>query len=56
MNVLIVYYSMYGNIRRMTEAVKEGADGVSGAAIKFRQRQAKLLKLLQVVACMGPRQ
>jgi NAD(P)H dehydrogenase (quinone) len=35
LNVLIVYYSMYGNIRRMAEAVKEGADGVSGAAVKI---------------------
>jgi NAD(P)H dehydrogenase (quinone) len=35
MNVLIVYYSMYGHIRRMAEAVKEGADGVSGAAVRI---------------------
>lgn len=35
MNVLIVYYSMYGHIRRMAEAVKEGADGVSGANVKI---------------------
>jgi len=31
MNVLIVYYSMYGHIHRMAEAVKEGAGSVSGA-------------------------
>lgn len=30
MNVLIVYYSMYGHIYRMAEAVKEGASSVSG--------------------------
>lgn len=35
MNVLIVYYSMYGHIRRMAEAVKEGAGGVSGADIRI---------------------
>jgi NAD(P)H dehydrogenase (quinone) len=35
MNVLIVYYSMYGHIRRMAEAVKEGADGVSGATVRI---------------------
>ena len=35
MNVLIVYYSMYGHIRRMAEAVKEGADGVSGADVRI---------------------
>ena len=33
MNVLIVYYSMYGHIRRMAEAVKEGAGSVSGADV-----------------------
>jgi NAD(P)H dehydrogenase (quinone) len=33
MKVLIVYYSMYGHIRSMAEAVKEGADGVSGADV-----------------------
>jgi len=35
MNVLIVYYSMYGHIRRMAEAVKEGASSVSGAAVRI---------------------
>ena len=35
MNVLIVYYSMYGLIRRMAEAVKEGAGGVSGAEVRI---------------------
>jgi NAD(P)H dehydrogenase (quinone) len=35
MNVLIVYYSMYGHIRRMAEAVKEGASGVSGADVRI---------------------
>ena len=35
MNVLIVYYSMYGHIRRMAEAVKKGADGVSGATVNI---------------------
>jgi NAD(P)H dehydrogenase (quinone) len=33
MNVLIVYYSMYGHIHRMAEAVKEGAGSVSGANV-----------------------
>jgi NAD(P)H dehydrogenase (quinone) len=35
MNVLIVYYSMYGHISRMAEAVKEGAGSVSGAEIRI---------------------
>jgi NAD(P)H dehydrogenase (quinone) len=33
MNVLIVYYSMYGHIYRMAEAVKEGAGSVKGADV-----------------------
>ena len=35
MNVLIVYYSMYGHIRSMAEAVKEGASSVSGASVRI---------------------
>jgi NAD(P)H dehydrogenase (quinone) len=42
MNVLIVYYSMYGHIRRMAEAVKKGADGVSGAAVRICRVQETL--------------
>jgi len=42
MNVLIVYYSMYGHIRRMVRAVKEGADGVSGAAVRICRVQETL--------------
>jgi len=35
MNVLIAYYSMYGHIYRMAEAVKEGAGSVSDAHVKL---------------------
>jgi len=35
MKILIVYYSMYGHIHRMAEAVKDGVDGVSGAEVKI---------------------
>ena len=35
MNVLIVYYSMYGHIHRMAEAAKEGAGRVKGADVKL---------------------
>ena len=35
MNMLIVYYSMYGHIRSMAEAVKEGASSVSGASVRI---------------------
>jgi NAD(P)H dehydrogenase (quinone) len=35
MKVLIVYYSMYGHIRRMAEAVNEGAGTVKGVDIRI---------------------
>jgi len=35
MNVLIVYYSMYGHIYRMAEAEKEGAGSLSGADVRI---------------------
>ncbi|MFO7568855.1 MAG: NAD(P)H:quinone oxidoreductase [Smithellaceae bacterium] len=35
MNVSIVYYSMYGHIYRMAEAMKEGAESVNGANVKM---------------------
>lgn len=35
MNILIVYYSMYGHIHRMAEAVKEGAGSVKGAEVRL---------------------
>jgi len=35
MKVLIAYYSMYGHIHRMAEAVKEGAGSVSGADVRM---------------------
>jgi NAD(P)H dehydrogenase (quinone) len=37
MNVLIVYYSMYGHIYRMAEAVQEGAGSVNGADVRIRR-------------------
>ena len=42
MNVLIVYYSMYGHIHSMAEAVKEGANGVSGASVRICRVQETL--------------
>lgn|SRR5512145_3251470 len=35
MNLLIVYYSMYGHIYRMAEAVKEGAGSVNGVTVRM---------------------
>ena len=37
MKVLIVYYSMYGHIHRMAEAVAEGARQVAGAEVQLRR-------------------
>jgi NAD(P)H dehydrogenase (quinone) len=36
-NVLIVYYSMYGHIHRMAEAVVEGASVVDGVEVAMRR-------------------
>jgi len=37
MKILIVYYSMYGHIHRMAEAVAEGAREIEGAEILIRR-------------------
>lgn len=37
MKVLIVYYSMYGHINRMAEAIAEGAKTVKGAEVVLRR-------------------
>jgi NAD(P)H dehydrogenase (quinone) len=37
MKVLVVYYSMYGHIHRMAEAVAEGARAVEGATVEVRR-------------------
>jgi NAD(P)H dehydrogenase (quinone) len=37
MKILIVYYSMYGHIHRMAEAVAEGAKEVKGAQVEMRR-------------------
>jgi NAD(P)H dehydrogenase (quinone) len=35
LNLLVVYYSMYGHIHRMAEAMKEGAGSVSGVDVRL---------------------
>ena len=35
MKILVVYYSMYGHVHRMAEAVAEGARSVSGAEVNI---------------------
>jgi NAD(P)H dehydrogenase (quinone) len=37
MKVLVVYYSMYGHIHRMAEAIAEGAKGVEGVIVEMRR-------------------
>jgi NAD(P)H dehydrogenase (quinone) len=37
MRVLVVYYSMYGHIHRMAQAVAEGAKKVAGAEVMLRR-------------------
>ena len=37
MKILIVYYSLYGHVFRLAQAVKEGAESVKGAEVLFRR-------------------
>jgi NAD(P)H dehydrogenase (quinone) len=37
MRVLIVYYSMYGHVHRLAEAVAEGAKEIEGAEVEMRR-------------------
>ncbi len=51
MKVLIVYYSMYGHVHRMAEAVAEGAKEVKGAEVEMRRVPETLPE--EVLAKMG---
>src|SRR5512136_1666074 len=51
MKVLVVYYSMYGHIHRMAEAVAEGAREVAGAEVVVRRVPETLPA--EVIAKMG---
>ncbi len=51
MKVLIVFYSMYGHVYRMAEAVAEGAREVSGAEIEMRRVPETLPK--EILGKMG---
>jgi NAD(P)H dehydrogenase (quinone) len=51
MKLLIVYYSMYGHIHRMAEAVAEGAKEVSGTEVEMRRVPETLPP--EVLAKMG---
>ncbi|MGK5094336.1 NAD(P)H:quinone oxidoreductase [Deltaproteobacteria bacterium TL4] len=37
MKVLVVYYSMYGHVHRMAEAIAEGARSIKGAEVEMRR-------------------
>ena len=37
MRILIVYYSMYGHVHRLAEAVAEGAKEIEGAGVEMRR-------------------
>ena len=51
MRILVVYYSMYGHIHRMAEAVAQGAKEVSGAEVVIRRVPETLSQ--EVLAKMG---
>jgi NAD(P)H dehydrogenase (quinone) len=51
MKVLIVFYSMYGHIQRMAEAIAEGALEVSGAEVEMRRVPETLTQ--EVLVKMG---
>jgi len=51
MKVLIVFYSMYGHIQRMAEAIAEGAREVSGAEVEMRRVPETLTQ--EVLVKMG---
>ncbi len=49
--VLVVYYSMYGHVRRMADAVAEGAREVPGVQVELRRVPETLTE--QVLQAMG---
>jgi len=51
MKVLIVYYSMYGHVHRMAEAVAEGSKEIKGAEVEMRRVPETLPQ--DVLAKMG---
>jgi NAD(P)H dehydrogenase (quinone) len=51
MKVLIVFYSMYGHIYRLAEAVSEGAKSVQGALVEMRRVPETLTE--EILAKMG---
>jgi NAD(P)H dehydrogenase (quinone) len=55
MKVLVVFYSMYGHIYRLAEAVAEGAREVKGAQVELRRVPETLSeKILIEMGAVGP--
>ena len=52
MKALVVYYSMYGHVHQMAQAIAEGAKEVSGAEIEMRRVPETLPD--EVLSKMGP--
>lgn len=55
MKVLIVYYSAYGHIHRMAEAVAEGAREVKGAQVEMRRPRDPAQKSIQTSWMIVPK-
>jgi NAD(P)H dehydrogenase (quinone) len=51
MKILVVYYSMYGHVHKMAEAVAEGAGSVEGAEVAMRRVPETLSE--DIIAKMG---
>lgn len=51
MNILVIYYSMYGHVHRMAQAVAEGIESVEGARAGLRRVPETLPQ--EVLAKMG---
>jgi NAD(P)H dehydrogenase (quinone) len=54
MKVLIVYYSMYGHVHRLAEAVAEGAREIDGAEVSLRRAPETLpAEVLEKMGAVG---
>ncbi len=55
MKILVVFYSMYGHIHRMAEAVAEGARSVAGAEVELRRVPETLpAEVLEKMGAVAP--
>lgn len=55
MKVLVVYYSMYGHIYRLAEAVAEGAKEIKGAVVEMRRVPETLsVEILKKMGAIEP--